>query len=258
MDSQTLWYACMMRQTWLIVLALAPGFVACASFKGTDAVGGTDDGRMDAKPGSGGEGGACITPTSCPPDTPSCKYYDFSSATCPQDWKPGGDVGMSGVVYECGAGNLHVAAKGTLDVDGDLSVPIPSADTKTIFVSANLTIKTWIASSIATKLPILQLSNGVSRVIVYGDMNVDANVRFTTCPMVGDCSSTFVSVPDKTHLFQFELTATGVSIAVDCAHAFSLPAFPVDSAQAFHVVFGTVDGEPIDGTIDDVRVSFGK
>ena len=59
------------------------------------------------------------------------------------------------------------------------------------------------------------------------------------------------------HLFVFDITSSSVSLSVDCVPLDTRPAQITLATRAnLTVAFGKADASPIDGTIDDLGVSF--
>ncbi len=227
----------MMRASWLIILAVGACALGCTPFKGTDA---TDDG------GAGDAAVGMCAAQQCPP---SCHFDDFSAGHCPGDWKQSGNIGMAGVVWDCTTGKLHLVADNTLDVFADLDVDVPN-QTQVIHISATITITSW-----SPKKPVLTITLGSSTATLFGEMNVKGNPQLVTCTDNVQCTPTVATTRGAPHRFTFDLSSSGVVATVDCADATTLGGFQLGSSN-LHLRFGAADGTPIDGTLDDVQVSF--
>jgi hypothetical protein len=221
---------------------------ACGSFKGTD-VASVDDGGSTNVTDSGVEASASCTPPTCAGAGPSCRYYDFSAATCPPDWTPSGDVGKPGVVFDCG-GALHVAAKNTLDITESASFATPQS-AYAAHVSAVIAITSWNLG------PAFVINLAKGSITLYGELSPKGYPRLHACTDVTHCTANFTSsAVGAPHLFAFDLTNDGVAVSVDCTALGKLDPIPLPVNEKLTVTFGRVDAAPIDGTLDDVRVSF--
>ena len=235
-----------------IGLAGCACLVACGSFTGTDLPAGAGDAGTSARDAAASVDAAISCGTeACPAGKPSCHFDDFSSGDCPGAWLQKGDIGMSTVVWDCKGGKLHLAADQTKDVWADLAVSVPAA-TKVIHVSATIAITAW-----SPKKPVLTVTLGSSSLILFGEMNVDGNPQLTACTANTSCAPPQISSREAPHVFTLDLAPSGVVTTVDCASPLApIAGFAIDPSTPLHIVFGTVDGAPIDGTLDDVRVSF--
>jgi hypothetical protein len=61
----------------------------------------------------------------------------------------------------------------------------------------------------------------------------------------------------EAHRFTFDITRTDVALSVDCRSLATRPvATKLAAAADLRMAFGKVDANPIDGTLDDLSVSF--
>jgi hypothetical protein len=190
----------------------------------------------------------CIAPT-CEGAGPSCRSYDFAGPTCPLDWEFSGNTDLPGVVGDCQSGKLHLAAIDTLDVIATLGLGTPDVE-YSMLVSARVAVRDWDGGSVL-RLDVA----GSSPFALSAEMPPSGNPRFLLCD-TGGCPATFDSTPGAEHLFQFDVTPTGTTATVDCQAFGTTPAVPLATTAFVTLAFGKVDASPIDGTLDDVVVSF--
>lgn len=227
------------------IAALATvGVAACSSFGAVEPGEGTaDGGTADA---SAADAGACAS-DSCADAGPSCRSEDFA-AGCGA-FELGGDV--NGVVRECTDGKLHVAARDTLDAVATLWVDTPLVP-YSARVSARIAVKKWDGGRM-----LRVVLGGTSGFEVRAVLGVDGNPAFKLCDSTSGCSPVAVtSAPGKEHLFVFDMTPGALSVTVDCASAATRAAIALPVKSSLEVEFGKTDADPIDGTLDDVVVSF--
>jgi hypothetical protein len=83
--------------------------------------------------------------------------------------------------------------------------------------------------------------------------------RFSLCdPNGGTCAQqTFDANGDEEHTFVLDITRTSVALSVDCAPLATFQAtVGLTPRTGLLVDFGHNDADPIDGTLDDLSVSF--
>jgi hypothetical protein len=103
------------------------------------------------------------------------------------------------------------------------------------------------------------VTTSTTLVLLTAETISGGNVRYTLCAADGttcDTAHPFDSAPGAEHFFAFEVDGAKTSLSVDCAAVATLPGTPLASDRSVTVQFGARDGEPIDGTIDDVVISF--
>ena len=194
-----------------------------------------------------GPAGDCSS-ASCADAGPSCRSYDFAGPACPADWAFAGD-GPPAVVGDCMTGKLHVVAADTLDVVSSLTVPGP-AGPYAVFVSARIAVQNWDSGDV------LQLDVGPETPFeLRAKIAPPGNPTFELCTSVG-CSASFDSAIGAEHLFQFDVTSSGTTATVDCQPFGATPAVVLGLSQPITLLFGKADANPIDGTLDDVIISF--
>jgi hypothetical protein len=178
---------------------------------------------------------------------PSCRSEDFT-AGCGA-FELSGDP--SGVIRDCARGKLHVAAKDTLDAVGTLWVDTPLVPFATR-ISARVAVTAWDGGSM------LRITLGAaSGFEVRAVLAASGNPQFTLCESTSGCSPIAIeSAVGREHLFVFDLTADGLSLSVDCTPVLHRAAIALPVKSSLAVTFGKSDAEPIDGTLDDVVVSF--
>jgi hypothetical protein len=216
------------------VLALAGALLAtsCASF--------------EAAPDGGA--GECAPP-SCAGAGPSCRSYDFAGPACPADWAFSGEAPPA-VTADCVGGKLHVAAASTLDVTSSLELSGPAVAPYSIWVAARIAVQQWdggevLHLDVGSEMP-FELS---AKIMPSGDPS------FELCTSV-DCRASFDSAPGAEHLFQFDVTPSGTTATVDCQPFGTTPAVVLGTSAPVTLTFGKSEANPIDGTLDDVVVSF--
>lgn len=229
------------------IAAIALVVVAsCSSFDAVEPAGGSagDGGAGDA---GSTDGGACAA-ESCADAGPSCRSEDFA-AGCGA-FELGGDP--KGVVHECTNGKLHIAARDTLDATATLWVDTPLVPFSAR-VSARIAVTKWDGGRMLR----VTLGGTTSGFEVRAVLGAGGNPEFTLCDSTSGCSPLAIaSAPGKEHLFVFDLTPGALSVTVDCASAATRAAIALPVKSELQLEFGKVDADPVDGTLDDVVVSF--
>jgi hypothetical protein len=233
---------------------------ACGSF-GSDSAG-ADGGGGDAAGGdagggdaAGGDAGASVA--TCPAETcadagPTCFFDDFATSCRKEISFNSGDIGAPGVVGECKDGKLHVAMIDTLDMTAHLAVDTPDVY-DSIRVSTSLAVARWDLG------PVLKLTLDGAPVGELDFAVVKTGPSFTLCGVgPADCAPTaFGPTAGEAHRFTFDITSTTVSLSVDCKPlATRNVAVKLVPRATVGVDFGKVDGVAVDGTLDDLSVSF--
>ena len=159
---------------------------------------------------------------------------------------------MAGVVGECTGGKAHVAADGTLDIRAELAVETPG-QYDAVRVSARIAVKDWDGGPALT----VQLDRTVIAVI-RAVKAASGRPRFSLCDAAGTCANqTFDANVDEEHTFALDITSASVTLSVDCVSLASYPAnISLATRAGLLVDFGHTDAAPIDGTIDDLSVSY--
>jgi hypothetical protein len=246
-----------------IVAGVAACVAACGSFVpaseptdgGTEPDGGTETGGGDGNASadtSAADGGACVLPT-CAGET-SCKSWTFDSgalAPC-QGWTFAGD--LADTTHDCSSGNLHVAAGGTLDITATASVDNPKTPYR-LRVAMRMRLAEWNAGLI------FAVSSGGNIVAQLAVIDLGAgNRRIQLCDaeLVVCSPGTVVLTANLERLVVLETDGTGTTLTVDCVRVDAIPpvALATDDGSRTELVFGRNDANPIDGTIDDVSVTF--
>jgi hypothetical protein len=237
-----------------LVAALAGA--SCAPFSA--ATPGADGGAEGGGPGNGDAAAAtdattaCVAPT-CADAGPSCRSYDFASSTCPSAWTFGGDPNGPSAVHECVNGKLHIAAKNTLDVTATLDRSTPQVP-YSVRVSAKLAVANWDGGEVLT----LQIGPDAT-FILSAKILASGFVSLILCPGAGANNrpcATFQTAKSEEHLVTFNVTSSGTTATIDCNDWTTLPATALPTGDQLSLAFGKVDGNPIDGTLDDVTVAF--
>ncbi len=208
-----------------------------------------DAGELDGS--AGADGGACAADT-CSSSDPSCHAYDFASG-CPGDLSFGGDT--TGVTAECTGGQLHIAAKDTLDVIAIVDTTTPGA-ASVARISAAVAVKDWDGGPMLTVALSGQPLAEVRTVIA-----ASGNPRFSLCVPNGSCAAeTFdarLGVADRLVL---EISDKQTTFSVGCQTVATLPTSTgttgLPSKATLELTFGKIDGNPIDGTLDDLVFAF--
>jgi hypothetical protein len=205
-----------------------------------------DDGAGGAQ-GTGGDAGACPAPT-CEGQQMECHAYDFAGPACPADWDYVGDP-MPPVVQSCASGKLHVAAQDTLDATAALFLEAPIL-AYSIHVSARIGVTAWDTG------PVLTLQVGAQAPFMLVATPAPANdIRHDLCH-AGGCTATFEAGAGEEHLFELDITTAGTTARVGCNPFGTTPSVPLPTNATLILEFGHADANPIDGTLDDVVVSF--
>jgi hypothetical protein len=225
-----------LRNAWLVGAVLVV-LSACSPFAASD---GSD--------GGAGGGGSCPAPT-CEGAGPSCKSYDFAGPDCPADWELNGNFEL-GASASCKSGSLHVFADGTLDVFAGLRVTTPNAPYGAR-VSARVAVETWDRGTM------LELSiSGNTAVELRATTKPSGDPELVLCDKSGRCGPALESKQSKWHLLVVELRDTGVTATVDCAPFGSFSAVPLPLVEGLSLVLGKSAEPTIEGSLDDVTVSF--
>jgi hypothetical protein len=237
------------RSASSLTLVAALMCAACGSF-------GADSPAADAGVSRGADAGdaaaACPVET-CAPTAAFCLFDDFASGTCRKELTfSTGDIGKPGVVGDCKDGRLHVAAAGTLDMIAELTYEAPDIY-DSVRLSASLAVVDWDLAQV------LRLSLDGALVAELDFAKTASGDSFTLCGAAGaDCAAqAFVAPAGEAHRFTFDITRTTVALSVDCKPIASRTVTSTLAPRAtFSMAFGKVDADPIDGTIDDLSVSF--
>jgi len=233
----------MVRRATVIALLLVVACASCGSF-------GSDSRGADGGLGDGAAASTCAVAT-CADAGPSCFFTDFDS--CSADIFNSGDIGTAGVVGECSGGKLRVAADGTLDMTAVLSHDTPDTY-DTIRISTSLAIGEWKQG------PVMRLGVGGVLVAELDTATVKSGKpSFTLCGDGGVACSAPAFEADRgvSHRFTFDITRTSVSLSIDCVPLATRTVDVVLGPRvAVAVGFGKTDASPIDGTLDDLSISF--
>jgi len=228
--------------------------VACAACGSFGAAESADAGAGEAglsEAGAGAEAAAACLPDTCADAGPSCSVHDFANG-CGNAFGFVGDTKMAGVVGMCTAeGKARVAADDTLDITAELGATTPGLY-ESIRVSARIGVKVWDGRRALT----IELDR-VTIAEIDVVMAPSGRPVFNQCS-AGDCAGQgFEANVGEEHLFAFDITSTSVSLSVDCVPFSTRPA-NIDLAPMVNLLvkFGHTDAQPIDGTIDDVGISF--
>jgi hypothetical protein len=226
---------------------------ACGSFGAESA--GTDAGADAADAADAGDAGdaalSCL-PETCAGAGPSCFFDDFE-AGCRSEIQFSGDDGMPTVVGGCAGGRLRVAARNTLDMTAQLSLTAPDTY-DSIRVSVGLAVAEWQMG------PVLRIGVGGTLLASLDVAKVKSgNPAFSLCGEggAGCIAPAFEMKAGEVHRFTFDITRTAVTMSVDCKLLATRTVAVTLAARAdVGMAFGKVDANPIDGTLDDLSVSF--
>ncbi len=237
--------------SWLVAATLAAA--ACVTFRS----GSTDDGADASADGSGSTPGACAE--SCEAGDLECRFDDFDGGC--GDWSvsvPDYDL-QHGAIGRCDGGDVYVHAADTFDVTASLSITTPSRP-YSAHVSAKIGVSDWddapvlaveIGNRVATWIGVTEGLDGVSMGYhLCGPELPDGGLG--AC----DAHEFKARKGDPPHEFVIDLTPSSTTLTFDCGDKTSVPAAPLPPGVDFDVVFGHIDGNPIDGTLDDVLVQF--
>ncbi len=228
----------------VVALATMAIFPACGSFGADDKA---DGGALD---GGGGDGAAACLPDPCADAGPSCTLHDFASG-CGDSFTFSGNVGDKGVVGECTGGKAHVAARNTLDSMAELALKTPG-QYDAIRVSARIAVTEWDGGRVLTVM-----LDGVKVGVLQAVQGASGTPRFTLCSQGACEQEAFNASGAEEHLFVLDITSASVALSVDCVPVATHPAKTVLNPGAPLLVdFGHPDAMPIDGTLDDLAVSY--
>lgn len=234
------------------LLALVVGGAgACATFQ--DAPGGDDGGTMGAEASApDGEGGLDATAPcveTCSGKGPSCTSLSFPPGDgCPPSLFFSGDTK---VTRECIDGRLHLAASGTLDVVAAYAVDVPLVEYATR-VGARVAVKSW------TPGPLLRIDvSGVPIAEIDAEVSPAGRVRFVACAgAASGCGPVLELAKGEERLFVVDASKSEIAVFAGCERWTTLPGKSLPKSGKLTVRFGRTDGDPIDGTLDDLVVSF--
>lgn len=198
-----------------------------------------------------GDEGPCLPPT-CDPSVPSCETFDFTGDSCPGDWEFSGNTDKAefpDVIGECENGKIHVACDDTLDIVAELWREVPD-ESYSIDIAAHIAVQEWDGGRV-----LALLIDNVPYFELLGDVAPSGRIRYELC-REDYCDASFEAMPGEEHLVQFDVTDGGVQATVDCLPFAMLPAQDLLMGTWMRLEFGRMNGAPIDGTIDDVLVSF--
>jgi hypothetical protein len=216
--------------------------LSCGAF-GADSSG-ADGGAF----GADADSAAACSSASCADAGDTCVVRDFQSCGSEVDFQ--GDITNATVMKECKDGKLHLAAKYTLDIFAELTFTTPDKY-EAVHVAALLAVVDWNAGRV------LRVSVGGT---VVGEIQTttDAMGRTFSFCSNGDCGTElFRTKAGEAHQLELDITRTSVALRVDCK-PFATRATMVDLGMktTVSVSFGRLDANPIDGTLDDLRVSY--
>lgn len=230
-----------------VVVLLGVLFVACASF--TDAAGptATDGGTGDSSSTDGAVSDADADP-GCAAEScagrQQCESWSFD--TC-NPWKLTGDGTAT-----CKNGKLLIQAEGTLDAQAVLTVPTPSSS-YSLRVAGRIVVNDWDGGRL--------LAIGFGETLL-GALNAERTalgnkIELELCRGPADCfDNKLVVDAGSEHLFVLEISNAQTKLTVDCVPFATLSGSALKTSDSLAIVFGKVDGAPIDGTLDDVLVSY--
>lgn len=226
----------MRRARPVIILGAIAG---CSTFSSAETPG-SDGGAADAAAAD------CPAPT-CADKGTTCREEHFESGCGAIQLE--GDP--SGTTRECTGGKLHIRAENTLDVFASLTVSTPRV-AYSAQASVRMNIVEWDQGDV---LAVLVDGKGAR---IRATPDPKGNVKLSLCAAnrTGCADLPIASTLGTEHLYTFDLTPAGISLAVDCKPVATLPAVPLPTGSSVRVAFGEVDADPIDGTLDDVVVSF--
>ena len=147
---------------------------------------------------------------------------------------------------------LLIQADGTLDAQATLTLPTPSSS-YSLRVSGRLVVDDWNGGRL------LALGFGDT---LLGAINAERTalgnkIELELCHGPDDCFDTKLVVDaGSEHLFVLEISDAQTKLTVDCVPFASLSGSALNTSDSLSLVFGKVDGDPIDATLDDVLVSY--
>jgi hypothetical protein len=228
-----------------VVVLIGVLLIACASFTDAPASsaidGGIDGDTTDASSGDG-TGAGCAA-ESCA-GRQQCESWSFD--TCDQ-WTMSGDGTAT-----CKNGKLLIQASGTLDAQSVLTLPTPSSSYK-LRVAGRIVVNDWDGG----RLIALGFAETPIGFINAKKTALGNKIELEFCHSASDCFNRKLVVDaGSEHLFLFEISDAQTKLTVDCVPLATLSGSALETDDSLSIVFGKNDGEPIDGTLDDVVVSY--
>ena len=239
----------------LVGFAAFAASTACTSFRADSAV----DGGPSAETGPVMDAAAAETgPSACPVEScedagPSCRSERFDAGCPTSNFAFTGDQpGVAGIVGECTAGRLHVVAANGMGVAAVFEGTTPTA-LRAIHVSARIAATAWDPG------PVFTVSvDAVTVAEIRAEGSPTGNPVFRFCAANGVCGSTsFTSAVGVEHVFTLDITSSAALVGIDCL-PFATVASPIQIApdKSLLLSFGKTNAIGIDGTLDDLLVSF--
>lgn len=240
-----------------IVIAACTPFASSSSEPNGSGDGGDDAGAvsLDASGIVDADAAPLVDAAVCSPERcngrRNCRSYDFEAENCPTDWEQAGDL-ENNVLMDCVTGKLRVAAGGTLDITASLPLqPLPESTRGRI--SMLVAADNWDGG------PFVRLFHGDTPIVeLWARMHADKVVYRWCADEECTQGETFEAARREERLVTIELSLVPptISLSVDCTRLGSRQATMELLSTDTKLVFGHNDASPIDGTLDDVVVSF--
>lgn len=225
-----------------VVVLIGVLFIACGRF--SDAPESATDGGIDAATDSSS---AADADAGCPAEScvgrEQCESWNFDDC---KGWATSGDATAT-----CKNGKLLIVAEGTLDAQAILTLPTPPS-VYTLRVAGRIVVNRWDGGR-ALAFVVAQTAIGVvnARSTTLGN-----KIELELCDGNACLGRKLVVDPGSEHQFLLEVSSAQTKLTVDCVPFATLGGSALPTNSTFSLAFGRVDGNPIDGTLDDVVVSY--
>lgn len=188
---------------------------------------------------------------------PFCESWDFADG-CPPDLVGAGDMNRDDAFHGCNNGRVRVVAKNTLDHSVTLSTKTPSQPYRA-HVAATATLAEWSGNKGRDVIALLGQS-GTLAVIRAESATTSLIYSFCVGPDTNAlvCVGATVSAPKGTpHRLAIDVADGGrVAFSFDCKEVASTSAqIQLTTQSTLKLRFGDVDGDALDGQLDDVIIA---
>ena len=185
----------------------------------------------------------------------ACWFADFAAPTCPTvDWDYFSEPSV-GSSLECGDGALHVIARNTADVEATFGVKTPRVPYG-VRIALTLVLNEWDGGRVLAA----DIGANPAFVLLAGT-GLGRRFALQLCPTLSADSGCLDVAgaslePGTPHVLAVDITSEATRLSVDCGAPTSLPPIALEQNADLRLSFGKSDGDPIDGSIDDVKVSW--
>ena len=235
-----------------VIALIAIVVVACGSFGDGSGGGGGDGGTpIDGAATDGAANGDAANEgdiPGCPAEScvgrTECKFYDFETGC--GDWTAGGD----GSVVCNGA--LRVSATSTKDAEASVTLLTPS-EPYSLRLAGRITLTRWDGGRVL----VFGFQETPIGILIASETPLTNKIEVRFCRSVSDCAPQKLTWdPGSKHQLLVEMSAAEIKLSVDCVAFVTLPGAAPPLKMPLGIIFGKTDGDPIEGTLDDVVVSY--